>query len=395
VVAAYDDWTNKLTEQWKTENTYNSQGRPLTEIEWVVGDEAPYELEYQSKTTYTFPEDKALEALIYDWDNEQWNPEERQMIFGSWGAETLPMVDSMYLEALVEGTSDEWLRMVKIIFAYSDDGLSTEMLAIGYDEDTGEERSKSKDKTTYNAIGNISMETTEIYNEQTTEWDIRFKSEYEYNADNQIIREEDYSVDWMTTLLRANYRMTYEYDSEGNLETQKEFLYYGDEELVLSFKDEFIFKDLDTENIMLPSSFTGYFLAINDFYDVEFYENDAIDEVKHYSYWYSESIPNEELEKTGKYHYSKHNSVETSVKQLEDLAINVFPNPFINEIKIQLDDSGDYQLKIRNSIGQVVYSTNINGTTTSHNVSELPSGLYILSVFHDGENTTNYKLVKE
>ena len=394
VVASYDDWANKLTDQWKIENTYTSQGRPLTEIEWVVGDEAPYELEYQSKTTYTFPEDKALEAMVYDWDNDQWNLEEKQMIFGSWGTGTLPMVDSLYLETLVEGTSDEWFRVAKMFFAYSGDGLMAETLSIIYDEDTGAELVKLKDKITYNAIGYTLMETTEIYNPDSMDWDLPSKVEYEYNDDNQIIREEEFNSGW-TGILAPSSRIIYDYDSDGNLETQKDYLYSGGEELTLFYKDEFSFKNLDTENIMLPSSDIGYFGGLNDFFDEEFYENGAIDEVKHYSYWYSESVPNEELEKTGKYHYSKYGSVPTSVEQENNASIKVFPNPFTNEIKLQLEKAGDYQLKIRNSIGQVVYSKNINGTTTSHNVSGLPGGFYILSVLLDGENTTNYKLVKE
>ncbi len=395
VVSGYDDWAQKVIDQWKYEYTYNTQGRPVTEIEWVAGNDATYSLEYDSKTTYEYGDDGIIETMLYDWDNGEWKLDVKQLMYVRWGAETYPMVDSSNTFILVEGTTDTWSLVADMTVTYSGDGLTSEMLTIGYDEETGEQSSKIKSETTYNTNGDILTESIKYYYMESMEWVTITRAEYEYNAVNQIIKEEDFGLDFTTELPIAISKITYAYNTNGNLEMRQEFLYYGDEELVLSYKDEFAFKSLDTENIMLPPSSTGIFGNVSDFYDVEFYKNGAIDEVKHYSYSYSETIQDEILEKTGKYHYSEHNSIETSVKQLEDLAIKVFPNPFINEIKIQLDNTGDYQLKLRNSIGQVVYSANINGTATSHNVSELPRGLYILSVLDDEENVANYKLVKE
>lgn len=393
VVGMYDDWAKKVIDQSKYENTYNALGRPVTEIEWDAGNDAPYALEYGSKTTYTYSDDK-IEMREYDWDDDDWKLDMKQEMFVRWGSVTYPMVDSAYTYTPEEGTSDVWVKRVKMTVTYSG-SLMSEIIAIGYDEDTGEERSKSKLKTTYNDIGNTLMETSEIYNSDSMRWDLMVKDEYEYNADNQIIREENYNVDWTTGLLAPISRNTYDYDSDGNLETQKEYLFYGTGDLTLSYKDDFTFKNLDTENIMLPSSDIGIFGNYTDFYDVEFYENGAIDEVEHYSYSYTDTETNEMLEKTGKYHYSEHNSSATSAKQLDNTSIKVFPNPFSNEIKLHLDKAEDYQLKIRNGIGQMVYSTTIYGTTTSHDVSDLPSGIYILSLAKEDKKAAAYKLIKE
>lgn len=392
VVGMYDDWAKKVIDQSKYENTYNAQGRPVTEIEWDAGNDAPYALEYDSKTTYTYSDDK-IEMREYYWDNEQWNLDIKQEMFVRWGTATYPMVDSAYTYIPEEGTSDVWIKVIKMTVTYSG-SLMSEMIAISYDEDTGEERSKAKSKTTYNAIGNTLLETTEIYNSDNITWDLIAKDEYEYNADNQIIREENFNVAWTAGILAPISRKTYDYDSDGNLKTQKEYLFYGPGDLTLSYKDDFTFKNLDTKNIMLPSGDIGIPANYTDFYDVGFYENGAIDEVEHYSYSYSETIQDEMLEKTGKYHYSQHNSIGTSVEQLSNTSIKVFPNPFSNEISIKLDSPGDYILRITNGTGQIVYSANILVSST-HNVSNLPNGMYILSLSKNGGNNTNYKLIKK
>lgn len=393
VVGMYDDWAKKVIDQSKYENTYNAQGRPVTEIEWAAGNDAPYALEYDRKTTYTYSDDK-IEMREYYWDEDDWKLDMKQEMFVRSGTGTYPMVDSAYTYTPEEGTSDVWVKRVKMTVTYSG-SLMSEMIAIGYDEDTGEERSKAKSKTTYNAIGNTLMETTEIYNSESMRWDLIVKDEYEYNADNQIIREENFNVAWTAGILAPISRNTYDYDSEGNLETQKEYLFYGPGDLTLSYKDDFTFKNLDTENIMLPSSDIGIFGNYTDFYDVEFYENGAIDEVEHYSYSYTDTETNEMLEKTGNYHYSEHNSLVTAIEEQDNMSVKVFPNPFSNELKITLDKPEEYLVKLTNCIGQVVYTSTVKTSVTSHNVSNLPTGVYILSLSKTGENTAVYKLIKE
>ncbi len=392
VVGMYDDWAKKVIDQSKYENTYNAQGRPVTEIEWEAGNDAPYALEYDSKTTYTYSDDK-IEMREYYWDDDDWKLDMRQEMFVRWGTGVYPMVDSAYTYMPEEGTSDVWVKLIKMTVIYSG-SLMSETIAIGYDENTGEERSKAKMKTTYNAIGNTLMETTEIYNSESMGWDLMVKDEYEYNTDNQIIREENFNVAWTAGILAPISRNTYDYDSDGNLETHKEYLFYGPGDLTLSYKDDFTFKNLDTENIMLPSSDIGIYGNYTDFYDVEFYENGAIDEVEHYSYSYTDTETNEMLEKTGKYHYSEHNSAPTSAKQIDNLSIKVFPNPFTNEIQLQLDNTEMYLLKLTNGTGQVVYSANVEASSI-HNVSDLPAGIYILSLTQNGVDKANYKLIKK
>ncbi len=91
----------------------------------------------------------------------------------------------------------------------------------------------------------------------------------------------------------TNTKNTYEYGSDGNLTVLKAYVSDGDnaEEMLLYNRYEFKFNNLNTDNIMLPSSETGYYNNYYDFYEHEFYTNGAIDEVKHSEYEYtSESL---------------------------------------------------------------------------------------------------------
>jgi len=63
--------------------------------------------------------------------------------------------------------------------------------------------------------------------------------------------------------------------------------------------------------------------------------------------------------------------------------LNVFPNPFSDKIEIQLPSNADYFIQLLNSIGQIIYSEKLNGSRTSINTEQLPSGAYFLRINSD------------
>lgn len=390
-ISKYDEWAEIMLDQWKYENTYDAQGRIATETDWIESD-IPNELQYNSKAEYKYNENNTIEVIQYNWEN-QWIPDNKETMYVKWSDGSVPMVDSIHVYIPVNGSTDVWIYVGNITFKYFAPDLISEMEVISFDEETGDVDYKSKTETSYNNHGDILSDATIIFYPETQEWLPTSRVEYEYNVANQIITKEDFFRSWTSEGLVLSTKNTYEYDADGNLSTRKVYVSDVDNaEMILYNTYEFKFKNLNTANIMLPPASTGYYYNEDDFYEQEFYTNGAIDEVEHFTWNYDSEII--ELQKMGKYHYSEHNSSPTSAKQFDKHSINVFPNPFTNEIKLQLNNTGMYLLKLTNGTGQVVYSANVEASST-HNVSDLPVGMYILSLTQNGETKANYKLIKK
>lgn len=65
--------------------------------------------------------------------------------------------------------------------------------------------------------------------------------------------------------------------------------------------------------------------------------------------------------------------------------INIYPNPFKNEISIKLTKTSDYSIEVYNIDGKKVYSS-FSQNSFDVNLSFLPSGIYILNINNESEN---------
>ncbi|MEI7802692.1 MAG: T9SS type A sorting domain-containing protein [Bacteroidota bacterium] len=89
------------------------------------------------------------------------------------------------------------------------------------------------------------------------------------------------------------------------------------------------------------------------------------------------------------------NNIGTFIPVVKNTSITIYPNPATNEIKISNLSQSENQIKIFNLLGQQVKSIAIsNEQNTTINISDLPIGLYELTIF-DGEKISCKKLVKE
>lgn len=75
-----------------------------------------------------------------------------------------------------------------------------------------------------------------------------------------------------------------------------------------------------------------------------------------------------------------------SISASEIKSIDIYPNPASNEIQIQLPSSDIYNLQLYNAIGLLVKSKTITSNKTSIAVSDLPNGVYYISI--SGTNGT-------
>ncbi len=74
--------------------------------------------------------------------------------------------------------------------------------------------------------------------------------------------------------------------------------------------------------------------------------------------------------------------ITTSVEENKIKAPVIFPNPFTDELRIQLNSDEEYKIEILNSHGQLVLSRNANGSTFV-NTRKLEAGNYIVIVKTD------------
>lgn len=71
----------------------------------------------------------------------------------------------------------------------------------------------------------------------------------------------------------------------------------------------------------------------------------------------------------------------------------LFPNPVMDLLQIRLTNSGGAQLLIFNSLGQKAYNTWLNDQESSVDVSDLPTGIYVVRILSRG-SSRSYKLIK-
>lgn len=77
----------------------------------------------------------------------------------------------------------------------------------------------------------------------------------------------------------------------------------------------------------------------------------------------------------GAFEYSE--VINITIEQYSNKTIAIFPNPVSDELNIE---NGQGQATIYNAIGQPVRTFDINETTTTINVEDLPKGQYLLSI---------------
>lgn len=87
--------------------------------------------------------------------------------------------------------------------------------------------------------------------------------------------------------------------------------------------------------------------------------------------------------------------VPTSTSASADVVdVSVFPNPFVDEVHVRSNDTREGIVSISDLNGRLLAQTALNGNeTTSLNVADLPSGMYVIQTVYDGYPVAK-KLVK-
>jgi hypothetical protein len=83
----------------------------------------------------------------------------------------------------------------------------------------------------------------------------------------------------------------------------------------------------------------------------------------------------------------------TSSEESKQSGISVYPNPFNNEIFIQLNKSGKCTIKVFSVTGELIFVRNQIDTGVTLNTTQYPVGVYLLHVTTD-EGINKFKLIK-
>lgn len=92
------------------------------------------------------------------------------------------------------------------------------------------------------------------------------------------------------------------------------------------------------------------------------------------------------------------NEEDVMNKELADFETNlqadVYPNPFKDEITLEMEGTGDAEIKLYNGVGKVVKTLPYAFGKINIDTEGLKEGLYTLSVYQDGKRLTAKKIVK-
>lgn len=76
------------------------------------------------------------------------------------------------------------------------------------------------------------------------------------------------------------------------------------------------------------------------------------------------------------------------------LHVNVFPNPTLGQLNVQLEKNDNYTLHILNTLGQVILSQAADMQTTI-DLKDINSGIYFLKVMDKNHTLYTTRIIKE
>ncbi len=90
------------------------------------------------------------------------------------------------------------------------------------------------------------------------------------------------------------------------------------------------------------------------------------------------------------------NNAALSVNEIEKVEVNLYPNPASNLVAVRLPSAHPFkQLQLINSIGEVVYQTNITDNAIILPVGDFANGLYLLHLESDKNSQTEKLLISK
>ncbi|WP_276133872.1 T9SS type A sorting domain-containing protein [Polluticoccus soli] len=82
------------------------------------------------------------------------------------------------------------------------------------------------------------------------------------------------------------------------------------------------------------------------------------------------------------------------VEQSAKAELNIYPNPASDQLVVNLPTAGDATITLHNAVGQLVKQIQTRDRSTSIEVTDLPAGLYHISILQNGERVIDKVLIE-
>jgi len=85
----------------------------------------------------------------------------------------------------------------------------------------------------------------------------------------------------------------------------------------------------------------------------------------------------------------------TGFDDIEPTTASVFPNPSSDVVNISLDKGQLLKIELFSITGRLIFKKDLNSRTYALNISDYPSGVYLVRVFNQNNDIVNTKILKE
>jgi len=154
--------------------------------------------------------------------------------------------------------------------------------------------------------------------------------------------------------------------------------------------DKLLFLDTSrSQSFIIPGPPGGWFdvgvgpLRLNTDDGVVYSQYDMTD----WANYYIDSIHAKEVKVWKLYIGIANSKNNVSIKNIENISNNVFPNPCHNSLSILFTNEKNVFIQLSNLTGKTLFSEYFKGTSTNIDMSDLQKGIYFLKV---SENYNNY-----
>lgn len=293
--------------------------------------------------------------------------------------------------------------------------------------------SQNRYDITYDANGNKTSNSEYSWNPNSEEWDSFYKSEWSYDDSNRIISDARYSWDYQKESWSGNsktekvfddssrvicdtrYFWDYEnenwygnrktettYDTNGN-KTSQALIYWNVDanKWIPDYKDEYYFNNVNERTKHIYYKWN----QLSELWDVEFviYDtkynyllDDSNNLILYESIQWDENLLIWRAIEKNYFYYSTHQMNPTAIRAItsEMECVSVYPNPFRDILVIETNVK-ELELFITDISGGKIINRQLHNLRNEINLSDLNSGLYVISLNDGKKMVYNQKLIKQ
>jgi hypothetical protein len=372
----------------KTESIYDAKGRITSEINWLINGT---ELLPDTKTITTYGE-STVRTDNYEYKVEISDWKLKEYSISTFDDKNQEIYSEMY--SLNKETGEFELNY-KIFNSEFRDGEPTVIIEKSWDSDSLKwvEMTRTEfmfDNNEYLILERVSINFLGINL-------IFAEISFEYNSSGLPINMVIMGMDFETIGLSLSSRYDYNYSDGKLIEELNSIVNHESGDTIVANKYEYSYEnDPNSESIAIPDGYffnwgenvilgSGESLVLGS----GLYQFGRIKKVN-YSAW--DGI-NEGLSPVYEANYYYSGSYNSSVV-INKKVISAGPNPFVNELNIQLPVQGNYQATLYNSLGGVVCNNRFTKSTTIVPPS-VNKGIYILEVKDESGVIYRSKYIKQ